>query len=280
MVRISNELGIWVLSKRVTLNEGVITVPSSNWLPLNEVFTAEDLMTPRDQLHSIAADNGETPIPSESQQYDVIPVTEKGRIVGVLEKGAGEMQKLSEQWLVSRDTGVPDLLRLFTSTKRKAFLVLHKQEIVGLVSPADLNKLAARIYLYNLIGEMELGLMTLIKDHFEDRQDEFIQYLSSERQEASSTLLQGLEAGNAELDLLQQLYLSDLINIVVKEPALREKLRLASRNQAGKALGGLNELRKRIMHPVKPLLEKVPEDLFSLHERVSRITDLLDQLYP
>ena len=73
---------------------------------------------------------------------------------------------LTRPWVVSSDTTIPDLLGLFVETERPGFLVLHGQTVVGLVTPADFNKMPARIYFYNLIGKLEIELADLATGHF------------------------------------------------------------------------------------------------------------------
>jgi hypothetical protein len=249
---------------------------ANRWQKISEIFTAEDLMTPRDQFHVREFNEEADPIPSDDQPFDVIPVVQNNRIIGVLEKGTTHRQPLSDRWLISRDTGIPDLVCLFAKTRQKAFLVLHKQDVIGLVSPADLNKLPARVYIYNLIGELELALMELIKSQFSYREESIIDLLGETRCAKLQDISKDLEEGNADVGLIQQLYLSDLIEIVVKDQNLRIILGFASRNKAKDYLGGLNELRHRTMHLVKPLLEKVPEDLDKLHQRVNRAMEILE----
>jgi hypothetical protein len=250
----------------------------NHWQKISEIFTAEDIMTPRDQLHSLKFHGGSEPNPSDDQPFDVIPVVQNDRIIGVLEKGTTHMQPLSDHWLISRDIGIPDLVYLFAKTRQKAFLVLHKQDMIGLVSPADLNKLPARVYIYNLIGGLELALMKLVESKFSNRKDSILHLLSEQRQEDLNNTARNLQEGNVDIDLLQHLYLSDLINIVIKEADLREQLDLVTRNQAENSLCGLNELRNQTMHLVKPLLARVPEDLDKLHQRINRAEQILEKL--
>lgn len=246
---------------------------------LSEVFTAEDLMTPRDNLLVHDIDRQDEFTPSATQLYDVIPVVKRNRIVGVLEKGVSGLQPLSDRWLISRDTGIPDLVKLFATTKQKAFLVLYKQDVIGLVSPADLNKLPARVFIYNLIGELELGLTQLIGSLFKDGSDILIELLSADRQKELCEIKDDLLSGNADVDLLQHLYLSDLINIVAKQPELRRALGFSNRKSAEKYLNGLNELRNQTMHFVRPLLQNLPEDLDKLHHRIQRVEEIQAWLY-
>lgn len=245
---------------------------------LSEVFTAQDLMTPKDRLLVQDLDQPTELSSLTTLPYDVIPVVKRDRIVGVLEKGVQEMQPLSDRWLISRDTGIPDLVNLFATTQQKAFLVLHRQDVIGLVSPADLNKLPARVFIYNLIGELELGLTHLIASQFGNRGDSLIELLSADRQEELREIRDELLSGNADVDLLQYLYLSDLINIIAKQPELRKSLGFSSRKSAENYLNGLNYLRNQTMHFVRPLLQNVPEDLDKLHQRIERVEEIQARL--
>jgi hypothetical protein len=120
--------------------------------------------------------------------------------------------------------------------------------------------------------------MKLIEDHFYDRKETFIDLLGLERQKKLHEMSTNLVKGNADVDLIQQLFLSDLIDIVEKEPNLRKMIGCTSRKQASQHLGGLNELRNKTMHLVKPLLEKVPEDMSKLHQRINRAEDIIEKL--
>ena len=62
-------------------------------------------------------------------------------------------------------------------------MVFHRQEVVGLVTPADINKLPARVYVYNLIGELELGLANRVRRHFANGSDKLLQALSADRRQ-------------------------------------------------------------------------------------------------
>jgi hypothetical protein len=210
--------------------------------------------------------------------FDLLPVTEGGRIVGILHEATEEPEALTDRWLVSRDTGVPDLLALLVDSGQPGFLVLHRQEVVGLVTPADLNKMPARVYVYNLIGELELALASRIRARFSSEANQLLQSLSKKRRETLVNQIDELVEGNVDVDPVQLLRLSDLINVVAKDPALRTELGFTSRKATEKALNGLNDLRNQTMHLVRPLLERVPEDLRKLQERISRAREVLGRI--
>jgi hypothetical protein len=250
----------------------------SSWNLLSTVYTVENLMTPRDQLVTFEVKDGELPLLDETQPYDVIPVVRDKRIIGVIEKGIPQVQTLSDRWLITRDTNIPDLLTLFVETRQKAFLVLYCHDVIGLVTPADLNKLPSRAYVYNLIGELEMGLADLIHIEYGQGVSDFLKLLSKDRRSDLDALQANMSEGNADVDPLQSLYLSDLITIVEKDVRLRARLGLSSRNAAEKIFSGINDLRKQTMHLVCPLLVKVPDDLLTLQNRMERSMAILEKL--
>lgn len=241
---------------------------------LDQVFTVESLMTPWDQLDKV--ERGcidEAPVKAQKGHFDLLPVMENGQVIGVWHAEAINFERLTDRWLISRDTPIPYLLTLFIESKRPGFLVLHRQEVVGLVTPADLNKLPARVYVYNLIGELELTLAALIQDQFKTNQVEIIrQKLGEERWQFITQADERLKQENVDVDPVQLLYLSDLVNIICGTENLLARLGLSG-TQA-KKLGGLVELRDRTMHLVRPLMEKFPKDLIKLHQRLQRIEDV------
>lgn len=252
------------------------------WELLERVFTAETVMTPRKEMLTWERGGDLSTLRSEAKQrrFDLIPVTEHSRIVDVLCVDAEAPEPIIDQWLVSRDTGIPDLLALFAQSGRPGFLVFHRQDVIGLVTPADLNKLPARVYFYNLIGELELALAGCIRNHFVGDPGGLIQTLGEKRQQNLDDQVGKLIEGHADVDPVQLLCLSDLVNIVAKREELRVELGFSSRRAAESVLNGLVCLRNDTMHPVRPLLERIPEDVQKLHARVEQARDVLRRLKP
>jgi hypothetical protein len=261
--------------------EGGFDMTRLNWERLQQAFTVDLLMTPREDLFTwqCDGDTSEASVQAKERRFDMLPVTDGDRIVGVLEAGSTEVAPLTDQWLVSSDTGIPDLLALLAESERPGLLVFQRQDVVGLVTPADLNKMPARIYFYNVVGELELALADYIEEYFKEQlHDEVVSRLSKKRQREFKKNLAELDQGNADVDPVELLYLSDLIGIVEKTPKLYEGLGFPSRSKAKNTLGGLNQLRQRTMHLVRPLLRQIPDDLLKLHSRVERTKRVLDKL--
>lgn len=250
------------------------------WELLQDAFTAETLMTPRDDWFTweYGTDLPARMAEAKEQNFDLLPVVMDEQVVGVLYEGIAEPEALTDRWLVSRDTAIPDLLALFVESRQPGFFVLHRQELVGLVTPADLNKMPARVYVYNVIGELELALAYLVRAHFRDDPDQLLPMLSEEREDELRVQIDKLRDENADVDAVQFLYLSELIRIVAKTQPLRSALGYSSKSETKRELGGLNDLRDQTMHPVRTLLGRIPEDLVKLRKRISRTRELLERI--
>lgn len=255
-----------------------MAMASRMWGQVRGAFTAELLMTPREELFTweVTNDLSEARTEAERRHFDMIPLTEEGHIVAVLlMEEASEPEPITDRWLISQDTSIDDLGPLFAESGRPGFLVLHRQDVVGLITPADLNKMPARVYFYYLIGEVEVALAARVEDHFEANESALLECFSEDRRETLPEQWSAMVEGNADVEIIQTLYLSDLVTAVAKTPNLRSALGFRSRKQTENALGGLVELRHRIMHLVRPLLEEVPEDLSALLDRAARANEVL-----
>ncbi len=247
---------------------------------LNQVFTAATIMTPREELLTAEVGSiGESVLAiARARNYDLIPILENGQIVGLFWTQSREMEPLTSRWLVSGDTSIPHLLGVLAESDLPALLLLYGQDVIGMVTPADMNRLPARVYIYNLIAALEMSLAHRIRRHFAGDPQELLRSLGEERQQKLENERNKLAEGETDVDPVQLLYLSDLVCIVEKVADLRECLGFSSRRTAEKALGGLVDLRNRTMHPTRPLLEGIPEDLLKLHHRVQRAKKLMHRL--
>lgn len=255
-------------------------IPLLTWGLLRQVFTVETIMTPRRDLLTGEQGTDLASVWAEARRrrFDLLPITRNGRIVEVLLVEDGEREPLTDRWLVSRDTAIPDLLQILLESGRPGFFVFQRQEVVGLFTPADLNKLPVRVYLYFLIGEVELALTLQIRSHFAAKPEEALQMLSAKRRGELEEQIAGLTEQNIGVDPVQLLRLSDVINIAAKHGPLRSRLGFSSRRAVENALGGLNDLRNRTMHPVRPLLTRIPEDLERLRRYGQQAGEILRRL--
>jgi hypothetical protein len=193
----------------------------------------------------------------------------------VLNISSEQAEPLTNRWLVSHDIGIPDLLALFVDSRSPGFFAFHRQDVIGLVTPADLNRLPSRVTFYHLIGALEMALGAWLRGRFRGRPRDLLLLLDRWRRERLAEQQQRLVEGNVDIEIVEQFYLSDLIDVVRRHEGLRQELGFPSRSAARRATSGLNDLRNRTMHVVRPLVESVPDDLIRLHDRAARARDLL-----
>lgn len=252
-----------------------------SWELLHQVFTAETLMASPIETWEIGGGRELNSVRDEFKEkhYDLIPVSENNRIVGVLRTYTDNVEPeiLTTDWLVSRDTPISHLLAIFTDSSHPGLFVIHGQDLVGLVTPADLNKLPARVYFYNLIGELELALLGWVQNYFAQDAMKIISALSEKRQKEIIELQAQLAQGDVDVTATELLYLSDLVNICVKQAKFRDELGFSSRNGAEETLNSLVHLRNSTMHLVRPLLERISEDLPQLNQRVRLAETILQR---
>lgn len=250
------------------------------WNRFSQSCTAEAMMTPRTDLHTWEIGTDREPVGQAAEQraYDLVPVTAGGRIEAVWNRaGGGEPEPLSAGWLVPATAGIPELVRQLVDGKRPGLLVARGDEVVGLVTPADLNKMAVRGYVYQLVAELERALAGLLRREFEGRPERMVALLSSARRKTLADQERRAKAGDVTIDLVQILYLPDLLEIVSESKGLRTLLGYPSSKEAKRLFSGLMDLRLRTMHPLRSLLE-YKHELGSLNTWLERAQELLQRV--
>ena len=124
--------------------------------------------------------------------FDYLPVEDaNGHVIGLLSNsvvGAASrdgdgatvgdhMEPLSEADLIGAATPI---IALISRIRRKPFLVVSDQEIIGMVAWSDLQKLPVRAALFALVTGFELTMYETIKRHFQKRVD-WTEYLDKSR---------------------------------------------------------------------------------------------------
>jgi hypothetical protein len=222
---------------------------------IRNAFTVEYIMTPREWLETAS----DKPALRFDPCYDVIPKTEGEQIVGlwVLCEGEYVPEPITEDWIVAHSTPIHELIRLFSKPDSKpAYLVVNGARVDGIVSRADLNKVARRTYLFTLIGEPEYKLGVLIRAYLQAKgmpEEQVLQYLSEGRQEKIRARHQQMQSENADLWYIDVLELIDIVEIVIKNQELREQLGFSSKSHAEKELKSIERLRNSVAHPVRKM---------------------------
>ena len=250
-------------------------IPS--WRLLSQVFTVETIMTGRDQFLTW---DGNAPLATLWEeatqiQVDTIPIEHQGQIVSVLRRGQDTPVPLTPEWLVSRDTAIPDVVQLFAEKRTPCLFVFFRQEVIGIVTPADLNKLPARTYFYNLLAELEMTIAEIVRRQYGTKQDNILNLLG--KQDELDEIKQKMAESDLSIDIVHWLDLSDLVNLACKNDILRKSLGFPSAKQVGKKMNGLVDMRHDIMHPVRLILDDYT-GIERLNERIQRTLTILNRL--
>lgn len=219
----------------------------------------------REEILNCACDNNLT----------YIPVREDSRITGIVSRKALENGEepcsLTSDWLIATDTTILEVIELFARQPERVFLVLQASRIVGLVAPADLNKIPARASVYLLIAHFEAELARLIR-RVMPNDDDYRPYLSDERWSKLREEKAQAAEKDIELDLLHHMHIYDLTLIARQHDRVRELLGFETASQARRVLD-FQSLRNRVSHPTRPLITTRGE-LVKLDETCRRLIEL------
>jgi len=236
-----------------------------------------DIATPANQLTCWEAGQSREDILRCARENNLtyIPVRERNRITGIIARTALEAGEepcyLTSDWLIATDTTILELIELFAYQPERVFLVLKASRIVGLVAPADLNKIPARASVYLLIAHFEAELARLIRRVLPADED-YRPHLSDERWAKLQQEKTQAAKKDIELDLLHHMHIYDLTLIARQCNHVRNLLGYETASQARKALDFQN-LRNRVSHPTRPLITSRGE-LVKLNESCQRLIEL------
>ncbi len=252
----------------------------SDWQLLSQVFTAETIMTPWEEVLCWDQDTAKEPVLEKArhQFFDLLPVISAGRVSGIIEVREERYSELTLDWLVSRDTPIPDLIDLFAESSHKGLLVLSRQEVVGVVTIADINKMPARTYLYNLIAELEVKLAAAIHHHYDGDDVAVLDLLGkTETTQTIRAMSPSMRTTGVDIGALQLLTLSDLVNVLAKTRALFEEMDFRSRSHVEDQLNGIASYRNNVMHSVRPLLT-TSHEVKKLRDRIRRAQEAVSTI--
>lgn len=192
------------------------------------------------------------------------------------------IEKLSISFddVIPLDTNIKDVIERFAINSRTFYFLTFHKKITGLITLGNLNCKQVQIYIFSLICELERELGYFLnscltneqikswiesKINVEEPYDKFKLILENFKELTESDL---------ENQLTEHLFLVDFFNIIT-EKGLFEMLNFSK--SKWKDLSSINELRKRIAHPTRSLLDK-ENDIYKLKERLNKIEDLIFRL--
>lgn len=180
--------------------------------------------------------------------------------------------RIEEEDQIREDLPMEEVISRFSSRKNKSsvplFLRNENKHIVGLITLADLDKTAVKMYLFALMSELELSLLEIISKDY-DRVKEICKckYCLRKRKARKNQM-----HSNDNLEEYFYLNLKELIHMIIRSESSSESQRRVKNALVREGHGEIVKLRNTIVHP-KPLVS----DKFPIN-KLARIHSLVKNL--
>ena len=208
------------------------------------------------------------------KNYDIMPVKENGKFVGYVEKSLlvkikqiePAIQQIKLDIVVSADTRVHEMIDLFQ--KSRFFFVNRANDLVGLVTYADLDKIPVRAWLFILISKFEFLLLQLIKNFHKG--SSWLDELTPKRRKKIADLFDEKRRHDIDISLEDCLNFGDMIELLECDSKLRSFVGYSSKSSCKRECSGLDVLRNNVMHPSNSLVNNY-DGVKTLSERIERL---------
>jgi hypothetical protein len=188
------------------------------------------------------------------KHFDVIGVRESGHIIGYAKlskeaKGLLYEHKASfrEDEILLENTPITEVVHHLAKTPY--IFVKISDEVVGIVTRADLYKPAIRIWLYGLISILEIHMLELIRKTFPD--GKWKRCLSGKRQEKMLNIYEDRRKHNEEIEKIYCMEFCDKRTIIEKSEVALKATGFTSVEDFSKNLKQIESLRNEIAHSCK-----------------------------
>jgi CBS domain-containing protein len=184
------------------------------------------------RVHHIATSDLSVCMPDESMEevlgdpakkdFDHLPVREKGRIVGVVERHSinvtgqvrNKMRQLDDSILVSAEEPLPKFLPTLKESPYR--LVVHGPEIHGIVTISDVAKLPVRLLAFTSVAHLEAVLADVIRASCPEDDEKWLSHLKGHRVNIERRLQERKKKNIHLLSPIEVTYLGERITVVSK----------------------------------------------------------------
>jgi hypothetical protein len=221
------------------------------------------------------------------ERFDHLPITsENGQVFEYFKTESpnnfDNVQKHSITYLdiIPLDTDIREVIRKFYTLNRTYFFLTFQKRITGLITIGNLNCRQVQVYLFSLICDLERELGDFVNR--EMKNEEVIRYVEQKKknetkEEKYSKILinyKRLVSLDLENKMTEHFFFIDFFNII-SDFNLCGKLGFSKKGW--KDYSSINEIRIRVAHPTKSLLDK-ENNIDKLARRLDKIDDLLFRL--
>jgi hypothetical protein len=178
--------------------------------------------------------------------------------------------------IIPLDTNIREVIEKFASSGRSFYFLSYHKNISGLITLGNLNCKQVQIYLFSLLCDLERALSDFLNSELTNQ--EIQSWIESKINPDDPSNKFALiishfnELVNTDLEnqLTEHLFLVDFFEIIKK---FNLNIKLNYSKTKFDELSSINELRKKIAHPTRSLLDN-DNNIFKLKERLDKIDDL------
>lgn len=197
----------------------------------------------------------------EKQRFDILPIVSAYGVKDYFKTdrwndySSISRKQITDEDVIDFQTPLRDLIYGFTSKSRLFFFLRQGTEVVGLISIVHLNSRQVKVYLFNLLSELETHLSRFLSSKITER--ELLEMKlgkvnegndnKNSYEESKRNYKKDVERG-VEPSFVEYLYLSHFIRIIAKKN-LHTALGYSSKSEFNSELGSLNDLRNKVAHP-------------------------------
>lgn len=138
-----------------------------------------------------------------------------------------------------------------------------------IITPADLNKRAAKEMMFSVIADLENTFAKIIEERHPDSQSLF-----SNVRPRTIGRWKKAGLGDIQMHITEYMTLSEMQKVIAKDEGLYSQLGFDSRNKFDSHMSGIIDLRNRVMHANRTVIEK-RDDVQQLKERLERVEELI-----
>lgn len=191
-----------------------------------------------------------------------------------------ERHKIRFEDIIPIDTSIREVIEKFANNNRTFFFIRFQNNISGLITLGNLNCKQVQVYIFSLICELERELGYFLNYNLTNKEiSEWVENKADidKLNNKYSLILKNhkdLTKLDLENQLTEHLFLVDFFSIISDKNMFSK---LGYTKQEWKDLNSINELRKRIAHPTRSLLDR-DNNINKLQKRISKIEDLTFRL--
>ncbi|MBK9554686.1 MAG: hypothetical protein WBP31_14570 [Chitinophagales bacterium] len=219
----------------------------------------------------------------EKYRFDHLPIEPEIGIIAEFFKTAEpnkfdkiERLKINYKDVIPLDTNIRDVIDKFANQKKTFFFLRYQKNISGLITLGNLNCKQVQIYVFGLICDLERELGDFLNSQLTNKEiNEWIKGKidASNPVDKYKLILENYESlTNSDLEnsLTEHFFLVDFFKIIADKNLYSE---LGYTKSGWEDLSSINELRKRIAHPTRSLIDN-ENNIFKLQKRIIKIEDL------